>query len=61
MSAAFIWSSDNYRLSQETSTSTPDSITKSYASCNITIAVNKIKFILCFLCSSKEKKEVADF
>lgn len=56
MSAAFIWSSDNYRLSQETSTSTPDSITKSYASCNITIAVNKIKFISVFFALLRKKR-----
>lgn len=55
VSAEFNWSSDNYRLSQETSTSTPDSITKSHASHNITIAVNKVKFILLFLYYSKEK------
>lgn len=55
VSAEFSWSSDNYRLSQETSSSTPDSITKSHASHNITIAVNKVKFILLFLYYSKEK------
>lgn len=55
VSAEFNWSSDNYRLSQETSTSAPDSITKSRASHNITIAVNKVKFILLFLYYSKEK------
>lgn len=53
VSAEFSWSSDNYRLSQETSTSTPDSITKSHASHNITIAVNKVKFTLLFLYYSK--------
>jgi len=55
VSAEFSWSSDNYRLSQETSTSTPDSITESHASHNITVAVNKVKFILLFLYYSKEK------
>lgn len=55
VSSEFNWSSDNYGLSQETSTSTPDSITKPRASHNITIAVNKVKFILLFLCYFKEK------
>lgn len=60
VSAAFNCSSDNYRLSQETSTPVPDSITQSHASPKITIAVNKVKLILLSLCYSKEKGE-ADF
>lgn len=60
VSAAFTWSSDNYRLSQETSTSTPDSITKSHASRNITIAVNKVKIFSAFF-TILRKKEVAGF
>lgn len=55
VSADFHGSSGNYRLSQETSTATPASITKSHVSHNTAIAVNKVKFILLFLYYSKEK------
>lgn len=65
VSAAFNWNSDNYRLSQETSTPLPDSITQAHASPKterdfMYHAVNKVKLILLFLCYSKEKGE-ADF
>lgn len=60
VSAALNWNSDCYRLAQETSTPVPDSITQAHASPKITIAVNKVKFLLLFPCYSKEKGE-ADF
>lgn len=65
MSAAFNWNSDNYRLSQETSklflTQLPRLTLLLRLSLTLcTIAVNKVKLLLLFLCYSKEKGE-ADF